>query len=530
LKKLVAIVVIWAVILGGAGGAYYYLFYKPGETPNTDVGDKDKNHPDKDKKGPDKDKNPPSSGQKVKLALDSFSGYCIFRSDEFKKKLAAQGVDCECVNDNADYPARMKTVANGETPLAVFTIDALINNTPSSGEPPAVIVMAIDETRGADAMVGLAPGTPDVDSMNRADQKIVLVEGSPSETLARVVRSQFKLPDLPTLKKDFLIAAKEAQIDDVYEKFQTAKPFEHKAFVLWEPFVSKALKERPEARVLFDSSKVKGYIVDVLVMQRKWLGDHPAEAKAVVQSYLEILHAQQQSAGGMAPLVLSDAHDKLGEKLTDDEAASIAKGIWWKNTLENYGHFGILSKDNAKALQPLEEMIRNITAVLNQTRQPLEPEVGVTRPEKLYNDSLLRGLYEQKPSFMIGKETIYVEPAAAALSDADWARLQRVGLFKEDPIQFRRASADFSDATDAQSTLADVADKLRRFPQYYLQVEGNTLGDDNEVNRQLVKDRANAVKKALVESQGVDAQRIRAVGNKPGQGKEVDFVMLQKAP
>ena len=76
---------------------------------------------------------------------------------------------------------------------------------------------------------------------------------------------------------------------------------EHKAFVLWEPFVSKALQERPEARVLVDSSQFKGYIVDVLVAQQKWLRDHPAEARVVVQSYLEVLHARQQSADGMAP-------------------------------------------------------------------------------------------------------------------------------------------------------------------------------------------------------------------------------------
>ena len=56
---------------------------------------------------------------------------------------------------SADYPARMKTVQSGETPLAVFTIDALLNTTPTAGEPPATIIMVIDETRGADAMIGL---------------------------------------------------------------------------------------------------------------------------------------------------------------------------------------------------------------------------------------------------------------------------------------------------------------------------------------------------------------------------------------
>ena len=42
---------------------------------------------------------------------------------------------------------------------------------------------------------------PNVDALNRPDQKIVLVQGSPSETLARVVRSQFKLPEPPIAEK-----------------------------------------------------------------------------------------------------------------------------------------------------------------------------------------------------------------------------------------------------------------------------------------------------------------------------------------
>ena len=156
--------------------AYYYLFQnKADDAKVADLGNKDKTPPpaDKDKPPPplpDKDKPPPPpppppQGNKLRLALDSFSGYCIFRSDEFKKKLADQGVDFEYVDDNADYAARMKTVQSGDTPLAVFTIDALINNTPPPGDdPPAAIIMVIDETRGADAMIGLPPGMPSVDA------------------------------------------------------------------------------------------------------------------------------------------------------------------------------------------------------------------------------------------------------------------------------------------------------------------------------------------------------------------------------
>ncbi len=142
------------------------------------------------------------------LALDSFSGYCIFRSDEFKKKLGRQGL-----SDYGRYGRQgrlcsggWRSSRTGDTPLAVYTLDALINNTPHDGDPPATVIMAIDETRGADAMVGLA-GMPDLDALNhvddsgKSDVKIVLVENSPSETLTRVVRSQFRLPNLGENKR-----------------------------------------------------------------------------------------------------------------------------------------------------------------------------------------------------------------------------------------------------------------------------------------------------------------------------------------
>jgi len=162
----------------------------------------------------------------------------------------------------------MKTIQSGETPMAVFTIDALIAQTPRDGDPPAAIVMLIDETRGADAMVSYRQGVPEVDSLNSPAAKIVLVENSPSETLARVVRSQFNLPNLPRRKKDYLIGAESAE--EVYKKFLATKPTDARAFVLWEPYVTQALQQ-PGAQLLVDSGDFKGFIVDVLVVQQAYL-------------------------------------------------------------------------------------------------------------------------------------------------------------------------------------------------------------------------------------------------------------------
>src|SRR5262249_1842797 len=136
---------------------------------------------------------------RVNLALDSFSGYCVFRSPEFRKNLEKKNstLVLHLVDDNADYKKRIKTLERGETPLAVFPIDALINNSALCDQPPGSIVLLIDESQGADAIVGFKETFPDDRSLNRADLQIVGVGDSPSETLARVVRTKRKLNKVP---------------------------------------------------------------------------------------------------------------------------------------------------------------------------------------------------------------------------------------------------------------------------------------------------------------------------------------------
>src|SRR5207253_7345398 len=131
--------------------------------------------------------------------------------------------------------------------------------------------------------------------------------------------------DLPN---DHRVAKEE--IEDVYTQAKASAAEPH-AFVLWEPFVTRLLKERPKARVLMDSAnaKARGYIVDVLVVQKRFLEEHRKDkVEPIVRAYLEALSIHRQK--GMSDLVLADskklvAAKKLKEPLTADEAAEVAK-------------------------------------------------------------------------------------------------------------------------------------------------------------------------------------------------------------
>ena len=87
----------------------------------------------------------------------------------------------------------------------------------------------------------------------------------------------------------------------MYDQLRAGRASERRAFVLWEPYVSKALKQ-PGVHVLLDSSKLQGYIVDVLVAERQFLKDHPDKVKAVVEAYLVRSYASSQKDDGLEEL------------------------------------------------------------------------------------------------------------------------------------------------------------------------------------------------------------------------------------
>jgi len=148
----------------------------------------------------------------------------------------------------------------------------------------------------------------------------------------------------------------------VYTRMRAADPNETKAYVLWEPYLSKALKI-PGTHILLDSSNVKGIIVDVLVAERRFLNDKPHVVRSVVEEYFRALYGFEHSNTGMVGLLMDDGQ-RVGEPLTQDQAQTMVNGIQWKNTLENYAHFNITP---APGIQNLEDIVENITRILVQS-------------------------------------------------------------------------------------------------------------------------------------------------------------------
>ena len=516
-RRILALAVVW-LLIAAAGATLYKLVVAPKkqQTVLHDTG------------------TPSRFKATIKVAHDSFSGYSILRSPAVHADLGERGIRLEFVDDGADYGRRIRALRDGDVQMAVFTVDALIQASARLGEFPGTIVLVIDETRGADAVLAYKDGVRDLQGLDHPDARVLRTPDSPSDTLARVLWAHF---DISTPLAGWLEEADGAE--DVFRQLQGADPRARRAFVLWEPYVTKALED-PQVHVLLSSADLRGYIVDVLVVQREFLlHDSTGITGAILEAYLRAAYALKSTPNGMRDLVMSDARE-YGESITEAQAERLVEGIHWKNTLENYAHFGVRQPSGAGGPLHLEDMVRNITALLVKTAALSEdPLVG--RKSYLFYDAELRKLHEGgfHPARIPGGtaedlaslDPIEQDRVLPRLSAEEWAGLLPVGALRVEPIRFGRGSDRLN--VGSKRALVELAAQLAAWPHYYLTVVGHTRAEgDAEANRRLAQARAEAAR-AELEAQGVPNVRLRATAREPagtgGEAQSVSFLLGQRA-
>jgi outer membrane protein OmpA-like peptidoglycan-associated protein len=205
--------------------------------------------------------------------------------------------------------------------------------------------------------------------------------------------------------------------------------------------------------------------------------------------------------------------------LTVQEAEQVVRGISWKTMPENYAHFGLASSPSGTDVQPLEEMVKNISAVLVKTKA-----IGrAAKASELLDKSVCERL--QTAKFDPGIATLVQQPRLSAADDDSWGRLQEVGTLEVEPNLFNRGGTEFM--TESDQVLEEVAQKLKSFPQYYLAIRGHALGA-TDADRELAKARAEEVMKWLKEKGAVEAQRLKAFGMEQTADKgQVTFKLLE---
>lgn len=511
--RLLAVCLVWLFIAGIAAIGYKF-FIAPGQAKKAQT-EEEKRRIREEKENARLLSNTGSDGRYkhvINFGLDSFSGYSILRSEDFKKRLANKRIKFSYNDDGADFQKRLEMLKNGQLQMAVFTVDALIKASSVLKDTPATIVAMVDETRGADAMVAYKSTIPNLDALNSADIEFVVTPDSPSETLTRVVMSHFNLDNL---RANPFVAKKDAQ--EVYNSYRTAKADEKKAYVLWEPYVTKAL-ENPNVHIVVDSSRFRGYIVDVIVVSRDFLVKNKELVNDIIKTYF---HSVYQYRSSMEALVVKDA-DENDLFLSQKAAQRLVKGIWWKNSLENFDQFGL----GQGKLQHIEDIISNITAVLLKSgaieSDPFEGKASLLYYSKSLEEIKAAGFQAGMQQETIRDDVLQL----SVLQNSEWDRLSPVGTLSVPQLSFARGTDKLSEHSIA--ILDELYDKLRTWPQYYLLIRGNaSLRGDLEANQALALSRAETARKYLI-AKGIKEHRVNARGGTPSGSSSVSFIFGKK--
>lgn len=510
-SKIVIAAIVWLILIGSAV-AVWRLWMQP----QIDKAEKQKQE-EIDRQKEENTKGSSQYDHNLKLALDGFSGYAVLRSDEFAERLRQKRIRLEMVDDNANYSERLEALATGKVQFAAFPLDSLIKSSELMNKIPATAVAVIDESRGADAMVAYRDKYPNIDAIqSNAATKIVLVGESPSETLTRVVLNDFGMRDGVSNK---IVPVNSA--DELKKRYQAAAPSGDEVFVTWEPLLSEMLNNE-ELHVLVDSSRFSGYIVDCLVVSRDFASKNEAVVRDVLECYFTALY-EFRTDEAMAQLLIKDSKSGApgSTGLTDAQAKKMLKQIAWRNTQENYVHFGLR---NESGLNNIEDMAKKITRVLLATGALKSDPTGGDYT-RVFFDKPLAQLREKAFHPGINEEQIRGMATLPSLTAAQWDTLIPVGTLSVPPLVFGRGTARLTD--QSQSTLDELIEQLKSWPQYYLLIRGNASTKGNvEANKKLASDRATAALEYL-KSRGVDTNRMRAVAGDLTGETSVQFVFGQ---
>ena len=228
------------------------------------------------------------------------------------------GVDIEL--KEAGYDSCLNMFGSGDCDSVCITnMDALIVGETRRG----VAVLPTSTSNGADACL-VTEEVADLEALKQ--HKVHGLQGTVSEyCFARCLElAGFDEADYNFSNQDPAIAAQTMQ--------QNTKS--HQAIMVWNPFVLQTLSDRSDVRVLFDSSKIPGEIVDMVVVGADTLKKPKADAfvKAVAAAFYGVNAAiEDPSTGDEVLVALGKKFSNLG---LEDMKKVVQQTVFYKSRAE----------------------------------------------------------------------------------------------------------------------------------------------------------------------------------------------------
>lgn len=466
----------------------------------------------------------------LKWAGDSYLGYAYLQSVEMKKQLARKGLSLKFDDDQGNYEDRLKKFSDGTYDFIVLPINSYLEHGMKHNFP-GVIVAAICESKGADAIVGFPDIFPNnkINDLNNSDLIIYYTTKSPSSFLLDLTISDF---DLTVLQTDNSWRRELSGSGEVYKKAKEATKDRSvgDAFVMWEPDVSKAINKLGMKK-LWGSDKFSGYIIDVFVFHRDVVAKNPDYVLTFLKTYFRVLNYYESRPDEMVEQLSNIS------KIEKADVSNMVQSIQWFSLTENCMQlFDIPMAVGMNSKDGIINAIYSCSDVMHRTKSITD---DIDDPFRLINSSFLEELKTTEKSGVASSGTTKVFDA---LTPEQWSKLPEIGTIRVEPVTFQSSTS----LLDYQGE--EIVDKvammlLNNYPDYRVAIRGHTGKGDEKANLKLSSERANVVRSRLIAVHGVDANRLLANGvgdkqpptQKTGENirafymrwARVEFVLLQ---
>ena len=441
----------------------------------------------------------------VNIAGDDWLGYLVFRSRSFQKELEKKKIGVRFVME-PDFKARFDKLASGEIDIACATIDSYLVNAQSS-KYPGVIVFGVDESFGGDALI-VRDGISSLDDLKADGITGTFVGYSPSEFLLKSEISHFGIETLlPQIGK--------FRSNDAASSFKKFKNGKADFAVLWEPYASRALAEVPGSKRLIDTRQARGIIIDVAVASRTIVAKNPKLVQDVTEAYFVALEQFLQSPEEFKEQARIDS----GETRANAEA--MLSGVRFLNAAEN--HAIATGKSSFNMADSIASIIDVLIDVGDLTQDPLKGN-----PRLILNSSFAKEVMKS-PALRTSSVSSSVSSPAffRNLSPDVWEKLSQnlTGTLLEKPITFGVGQATIPE--EFKGDLCTAAEKLVHYPKHRVIVQAHVSpGSNPEIDKALSQQRAEAIRKFLIDHCKISPARIYAQGvgggqpvkRKPGEG------------
>jgi len=268
------------------------------------------------------------------------------------------------------------------------------------------------------------------------------------------------------------------------------------AAVLWEPDVSKALKNNNTIK-LFDSAKVNGLIVDILIASNE-----VAQDSELTTLFLNHYFQALQYYGANKSTFIQ--HVSQHYAIKPDTATTLIQGVKWFNLTDNVQVWMPSSGGADKIIQSI-----NATISILQSSQVFKDNPLPQRdPYALVSSQFIKQLASR--GTLIPQSINSLKSKQVAISSHQWQQLTTVGTFKTQAIQFSASNSVLTD--DDRSIIKQLKNKLDHYPLFFIEVQGHTsTRGDKTANQTLSTARAESVVEQLIKA-GISSNQIRAVG------------------